>query len=303
MIIERPLVSIIIATFNRANTVVQTINSVLNQTYAPIEIIIVDDGSTDGTSSVLVDAFGLTIRLITLERNQGATNARNQGLLAAKGLYAIVWDSDDLLYANAVERLVAKAQEHPDVCTISAPTKVYKNNTLVSFEKIPEGFLTLEKIVCANMPKYKLVRMSKTEAHSVVLYRGKNLDFMVNNELAAYGSWYHTDQDLGDHFLLSDEHSLTSKRRKLNAKNSILRSEILVEHIERFKHVYLQHCARRYTDYAYGATLGLILGKKKSKAQALAREAWRVQKGLRNGALVVLAYTPANHLLLRLFYR
>lgn len=296
-------VSIIIATYNRANSVHKSIESALNQTYSNVEVIVVDDGSTDNTVDVLKNNFGDKIRLHVFSENKGATQARNFGLGLATGEYSIVWDSDDILYPNAVQELLKKVIIYPDVLTFSAPAKIFKDNEEVVFERIPEGFLSVEKVVCAKMPKYKLIRMSKTEIHKEVLYRGKNLDFMINDELITSGKWFHLDKFLGDHFLFSDNESLTKKRRKLNEKNSIYRSEIISNHLFKFKNIFLENCPRRYTDHAYGATLGFILKGDISKARFLAKESWNYYKNFRNFLTLIFCFIPLNKILLKAIYR
>lgn len=302
---ENPLVSIIIATYNRSDAVFRAIESVLNQTYKNIEIIVVDDGSTDNTAKILQEKFSGKIILNILDKNQGATFARNAGLKIAKGEYSIVWDSDDILYPEAVEVLIQKTKEFPDALTISAPTKVFLNNKIIEFKKIPEGFIYLETMVCANMPKFKLVRMSKTSAHqnNQILYKGKNLDFMINNELCANGSWYHIDKNLGDHFLLSDKNSLTIKRKKPNIDSSIKRADLILEHLNSFRDVYLNNCPRRYSDYAYGATLGFILKGDLKQARILANDSWNNYKNFRNFSLWIFTKIPFASPILKFLYK
>ncbi len=302
---NNPLVSIIIATYNRVDAVSKSIESVLNQSYKELEIIVVDDGSSDNTSKILKEKFGEKIVLNILEKNQGATFARNTGLKMAKGEYSIVWDSDDVLYPNAIEVLIEKAKEFPDTLTISAPTNVFRNEQKIEFKKIPEGFISLETMICANMPKFKLVRMSKTSAHQEkqILYRGKNLDFMINNELCSAGGWFHVDQELGDHFLFSDKNSLTIKRKKLNINSSINRADFISEHLNRFKDVYLKKCPRRYSDYAYGATLGFILKGDLKRARELASDSWSAYKNIRNFVLWILTKIPFSSPILKFLYK
>lgn len=298
-------VSIIITSYNREDSIVKSVESALNQTYTNIEVIVVDDGSVDKTIEILKNNFEGKIKLIALEKNQGATNARNTGLKSATGEYSIVWDSDDLLYPNAVEFLISKADQFPDALTISGITKVFKNDQVVEYAPLKEGFITPVEVFCAIMPKYKLVRMSKTSAHQEknILYKGKNLDFMVNDELITSGSWYYTPAELGDHFLLSDKNSLTVHRRKLNSKSSILRSDFLYNHLKRFKDIYLSGCPRRYTDNAYGATLGFILKGDNTKARELSKESWKIYKNFRNFAVLILSFLPFNSRLLNVLYK
>ncbi len=107
-------VSIIIPTYNRADMVVETVQSALKQTYPNVEVIVVDDGSTDGTRETLERAFGDRIRYIYQE-NSGRSRARNRGIEAATGEAFIFLDSDDWLLPNAVADGVAFLEAHPQV--------------------------------------------------------------------------------------------------------------------------------------------------------------------------------------------
>ncbi len=89
------MVSVIIPAYNAAKTIVQTLESVFAQTYEPIEIIVVNDGSTDETASIL-SSYQDKIKLITTV-NKGVSHARNLGLSHATGKYIQFLDSDDLL--------------------------------------------------------------------------------------------------------------------------------------------------------------------------------------------------------------
>ncbi|MDP4978304.1 MAG: glycosyltransferase [Desulfobacterales bacterium] len=92
--ITDPLVSIIIPTYNRAWIVRDAIDSVLGQTYADFELIVVDDGSTDRTPQIL-DAYGDRLRVIR-QANQGVSAARNRGIGASSGPLIALLDSDDI---------------------------------------------------------------------------------------------------------------------------------------------------------------------------------------------------------------
>ena len=90
---ENLLVSVIIPTFNRAEVISRAVNSVLNQTFKDFECIVVDDGSTDETGSVLC-GFADKIKVVKTE-NRGVSAARNTGAKLAKGKYIAFLDSDD----------------------------------------------------------------------------------------------------------------------------------------------------------------------------------------------------------------
>lgn len=101
-----PLISIVIPNYNGALFVVEAIESALNQDYERKEVIVVDDGSTDG-SVELLRSFGDQIRLIATA-NFGASAARNEGLLAAQGELIAFLDSDDIWVGN---KLTLQVQE------------------------------------------------------------------------------------------------------------------------------------------------------------------------------------------------
>ncbi|MGZ5030570.1 MAG: glycosyltransferase family 2 protein [Methylobacter sp.] len=102
---HKPLVSIVIPTYNRARLLPAAIESVLGQGYPNTEIIIVDDGSTDETQEVL-SGFGNRINILTQE-NKGAAAARNHGIRSSKGDIVAFLDSDDLWLPTKLERQVA----------------------------------------------------------------------------------------------------------------------------------------------------------------------------------------------------
>jgi glycosyltransferase involved in cell wall biosynthesis len=114
--VEPALVTTIIPVFNRAPMLREAVDSVLAQTYRPIEILIVDDGSTDDTGAV-ADALAAehpdAIRVIH-QRNAGVGPAREAGRLAARGEFIQHLDSDDLLFPRKFEMQVTGLQAHPE---------------------------------------------------------------------------------------------------------------------------------------------------------------------------------------------
>lgn len=103
-----PLVSVIIPVYNVKPFLKNTINSVIQQTYSNIEVIIIDDGSTDGSSKIL-DEYVLNVKKkIKLKHieNKGLSNARNVGLELAIGDYILFLDGDDWFDTSAIENLV-----------------------------------------------------------------------------------------------------------------------------------------------------------------------------------------------------
>ena len=98
------MVTVIIPTFNRSSTLKNSIRSVLSQTYKDIELLIIDDGSTDDTYEVVNGFDDSRIRYIHYSPNQGAAHARNVGIEKANGDYIAFHDSDDLMVPNRIEK-------------------------------------------------------------------------------------------------------------------------------------------------------------------------------------------------------
>lgn len=122
--IEQPLVSIIIPTYNRAHLIGETLDSVLAQTYNNWECIVVDDGSIDGTSDLMEAYCAKDLRFQyhhrPKDREKGANACRNYGFELSKGAYVNWLDSDDLFSNNKLEAQVSELQiPEIDVATCS----------------------------------------------------------------------------------------------------------------------------------------------------------------------------------------
>ena len=104
------MVSVIIPTYNRKDLLERAVHSALDQTGADLEILIMDDGSTDGTREAWEDREDSRIRYVHLPHG-GACKARNEGLARARGDYAAFLDSDDTWEKDKLERQIAFLQE------------------------------------------------------------------------------------------------------------------------------------------------------------------------------------------------
>ncbi len=142
-------VSVIIPTYNRENRIERTLVSVLNQDYGNIEIIVIDDGSTDATESVVqrivknnADA-GKRIRYIRQE-NHGACVARNRGMMLATGNYIMFLDSDDLLKPINLSEQVKKIETENSQCAICDFECIDDTGNITAYfknDRHPHGFI------------------------------------------------------------------------------------------------------------------------------------------------------------------
>jgi glycosyltransferase involved in cell wall biosynthesis len=112
---DRPLVSLVVPAYNVERYVGEALESALAQTYRPLEIVVVDDGSTDSTAAV-VRRYGDHPELVYVRQdNRGLSGARNRGVELARGEMIGLLDADDVWMPEKVERCVSLLTEHPDV--------------------------------------------------------------------------------------------------------------------------------------------------------------------------------------------
>lgn len=110
MSLTQPAVSVVIPAYNSAEFINGTIETALDQTYAPLEVIVVDDGSRDDTVAVVRTRFGDRVRVIQQE-NAGPSAARNHGIREAQGDWIALLDSDDLWFPEKLGRQVERIAE------------------------------------------------------------------------------------------------------------------------------------------------------------------------------------------------
>lgn len=113
--------SVVIPAYNAGATIVASVQSVLAQTYPPYEVIVVNDGSTDQTVSLLEQHFGDRITLIDLPENTGPAHARNVGLAKATGTHIAFQDADDSWHTHKLETIAAILVQHQEVRFIYHP--------------------------------------------------------------------------------------------------------------------------------------------------------------------------------------
>lgn len=151
-----PPISVVMPVYNREKLVARAINSILNQTYRNFEFIIVDDGSTDNTPSIL-KSFAQKdrrVKILTNEKNMGIAYSRQKGLNAARGKYVAIMDSDDFSVPTRLEKSIAFMTDHPEVDAMTGdlgdadeytPTNEYFDPDKPKYKKLMDpGFYEVE---------------------------------------------------------------------------------------------------------------------------------------------------------------
>ena len=182
-----PTVSVIIPTYNRADLISQAIDSVLHQTYPDFELIVVDDGSTDDTESI-VRGYGDRVRYVRTQ-NGGTGHARNVGMQHASGRFLTFLDSDDLLYPYALEIETRLLERFPEISMVCAEVTGFDDHGFLDRYHLKryhrstyrDSSITYDAIFPSSMP------LPETEAVPDALLRE---DPGVRGRRAYYGRIY-----------------------------------------------------------------------------------------------------------------
>lgn len=120
-----PTVSVIMAAYNGAALIGETLDSLWAQSFADFELVVVDDGSTDDTRALLAGVTDPRIRIFHAAQNGGPVRARNRAVAEARGRYIAGLDQDDLCRPNRLARQVAYLDAHPDIALVAADATIF----------------------------------------------------------------------------------------------------------------------------------------------------------------------------------
>ena len=202
------LISVIITVYNNEKTLKDCILSVIGQTYRNIEIIIVDDGSTDNSSAIYNELLvtNSKLKIISLFHS-GISEARNKGIDEARGKYITFVNGSDKLEKNCLENLyvmISSYESDISVCSVYLDKKLNTSNKIITLDKIDALRQLLIEDSILNTPGGKLfsrklfdyIRFSSYDVETVfkLFEQCKKITFM-NNDLYFLGS--------KEHFLLS----------------------------------------------------------------------------------------------------
>ena len=117
-----PLVSVIMPVYNVEIYLAEAIESILTQTLSDLELIVIDDCSTDGSAAILRDYASRDerVRLLLHERNQGMASTRNSGIAVSRGEFIAMMDSDDISLPQRLEKQAAFLQAHPHIGVVGS---------------------------------------------------------------------------------------------------------------------------------------------------------------------------------------
>lgn len=134
------MISVVVPLFNKEPHISKTLDSVLAQTLLPAHVIVVDDGSKDGSASVVAKYLDRGVQLIQ-QPNQGESAARNTGIAACQTTYIAFLDADDWWLPNHLEELQGLIERHPDASMLSTSHLIRREGkTYRARSSLPEGW-------------------------------------------------------------------------------------------------------------------------------------------------------------------
>lgn len=272
-----PKVSVVIPVYNVEKYLDRCIDSVTNQTYADIEIILVDDGSTDG-SRVICDKWAEKDSRIKVihKANEGAGLARNTGLDASTGEYVFFIDSDDYIHPDTVKTCVSTARKDGSQLVLYARADIDKNGNISPKPILTEKYLyrnseVIEELlkslythskgfglgVCGKMFKSETIRKSGVKFYSEREVFSEDALFLT--EFFAFVS---SASIVPEHFYLCVQHddSLSKKlNREYQAFNDVfLKKALEVCNKKGYSENVKNHLKARYQIYALGGMRQII---------------------------------------------
>lgn len=181
----RPSVSVVIPTYNRHAGALAAARSALAQTWPPLEVIIVDDGSADDKAALREACAELSVRLIELERNQGGAVARNTGVDAARGDWVAFLDSDDTWVPDKLERQFRQLGND-----VERPNVLAAGNVLVME---PDGSSWLHNLAAPapdqDLSEYFLIDGGTLQTSTLLLPAALARTIRFNDALRRHQDW------------------------------------------------------------------------------------------------------------------
>ena len=214
-----PCISVIMAAYNGADLIDETLRSLQAQRFGDFEVIIVDDCSTDDTRAV-VRAFGdARIKLVASSVNQGVVGARNRGMKEARGRYIAALDHDDLCHPDRFKAQIAYLEAHPETVLVGTAASILENDALlpgslapVSTPMLIEWLLRIENplVWSSVMMRGDAARRLEPFTRPEMVYAE---DFDLYHRIARFG----TVARLDDELMTYRRHSGGASQRHIDA--------------------------------------------------------------------------------------
>ena len=224
---RNPLVSVIITAFNAAPFIEEAVISIMGQSYKNLEILIVDDGSTDNTWQILkkLAKRDKRIKLIRLEKNLGPSLASNEAIKQAQGEFIARMDADDVAFADRIEKQVRFLQNHPQVIAVGGQCQLIdEKGEIIGTKEFPlTNKKIYESLFMFNPIQHPTIMINrKLLPNGLIFYQNGSVlahDYELIFQLAQYGRL----ANLKDYVLFYRQHrnSLSLRDPKKTFKHTL----------------------------------------------------------------------------------
>jgi len=255
-------VSVVIPLFNKIDFIVRAIESVLAQSKPVIEVIIVDDGSTDGGADLVEKQFGDSVVLYK-QTNNGVSSARNKGIELAKSEFIAFLDADDYWHSGFISNIITLNEHYPDSGVLCTGYEFAKNNQLIKAKnsRVPKEFGLINNYFSACCNADLPVTASSVCISRALLEKinGFPINIKIGEDQAVWGTLscmtqfaYHADSsvvydldatnsasDVNNKLLLSPH---VATFQKLLANNEV--PEYLVPSLKKLIHLSIMSCIK-----------------------------------------------------------
>ncbi len=162
---RRPTVTVLLPVFNSARYLREALDTVLQQTYTDLEVLVIEDGSTDASAAILGTLRDPRVRVIRHATNQGLIRSLNEGLSEARGRYIARMDADDRMHPERIARQVAHMDAHPELAALATRVEFINADGDVTGHWDTDQACVTEAAIAAMMPRTNCI------AHPSVMLR------------------------------------------------------------------------------------------------------------------------------------
>ena len=262
------LVTVMIPLYNKERYISDCLESVLTQTWKHIEIVVVDDESTDGSIDIVEKYTKLDERIILIKNSHGGpSKARNKGIEAAKGEYIIFLDADDLFEPEYIEKMV-KGIAGADICLSGYKIWDQKNDMWNCCDCIPGSFNT--KDFYAHQASYsKVLGYVAWKIYRTDLIRNNNIFFPLNIKVGEDTVFFFQALQYSAKITFIDDKGYIYRKHDQNAltvttAEDIMTNEIFIRELQRLYDNNTEsgiRCLIRHWQYINMFEIGIILSK------------------------------------------
>lgn len=286
-----PTVTVLMPAYNAGRYIVQAVRSVLEQHFKDFELLVIDDGSSDNTPSLMTAIADPRLRYVRYDRNRGLVAVLNEGLDLAKGTYIARMDADDVMRSDRLEKQVRFLEEHPAITAVASFVE------LINADGEPCGHWATDRATPDEASVRAMLPRTNPLAHGTLLirrsalgslrYRGVHEDWDLWMRIAARGGRIAKIPEALVQLRIHFGSYMGGMRRKRNLEQRLLHSR-------------REYLLNEWTSGRFDAfQLRVILAQWRTRAGVLLR---RTFPAIAQGAYRLLTYSPirliAEHRLL-----